>query len=249
MKSMSRIWMALVVGVSLGLTLMWVSPVKAGPLTITTTDWKTFSAYLGDPVADPLLDYFDFYSSDETMPSVDGEVISAVYHGKGAATGLYVYLYQLKLYSTSSAGYMSGIAFNFGTPVPPAVVDRYHVYTIPDAPILFGAASPNTNLSDAVWTRTITTSQVSFNLALYRDDNDSGRHDPTDDTDPPYEDVVSYVWAFFHQNPPQTIEANLKDGGPDLLKPKVYTPSPEPSAILLLSLGLLGLAKFRRRMA
>ena len=247
MRAMSRIWLTLVVGASLGLTLMWVSPVRATPLNITTTTWATISSYLGAPEAVPVIDYFDFHPP---TTGYDGEVISAVFKGTGSASGLFVYLYQLKIYPSSSAPYISGIAFPSPQAISPATVNGIQVFAVSDAPILFGEASPNAPLTRADWSLSSpTTSQFSFDVTLYRDNVDGGIHDPSGDSDPPYEDNISVLWGFFHPAPPTLVSSNPKDGGQDLRNPKVYTPTPEPSAIVLLSLGLLGLVKVRRRMA
>jgi hypothetical protein len=245
MKAMSKFWTALVVGVAVIAvsTHSW-----AGPLTINTTTWATLSGLIGPgvPTAPPLVDYFDFFPA---TPGFDGEIASAVFYGAGAASGLYVYAYQLKLYSTSSAGYLSGISFDLLTPIAPVLVGGAHVYQVPDPAILLGPANPNTHLTAASWALNLppTTSQVSFTTAIYRDDQDLGAHDPPGDVDPPYEDITSYLWVFFHPLPPTTIAANMKDGGPDLRNPLVYTPSPEPSAIVLFGFGIMGLVGIWRR--
>jgi len=245
MKAMSKFWTALVVGVA----VMAVSTHSwAGPLTINTTTWSTLSGLIGPgvPTAPPLVDFFDFFPA---TPGFDGEIASAVFYGAGAASGLYVYAYQLKLYSTSSAGHLSGFSFDLLTPIAPVLVGGAHVYQVPDPGILLGPANPNTNLTAASWALNLppTTSQVSFTTAIYRDDQDEGFHDPLGDVDPPYEDITSYLWVFFHPLPPTTIAVNMKDGGPDLRNPLVYTPSPEPSAIVLFGFGIMGLVGIWRR--
>jgi hypothetical protein len=220
----------------------------AGPLTINTTTWATLSGLIGGgvPTAPTLVDYFDFYPE---TPGFDGEIASAVFFGAGAASGLYVYAYQLKLYSTSSAGHLSGFSFDLLTPIAPVLVGGAHVYQVPDPAILLGPANPNTHLTAASWALNLppTTSQVSFTTSIYRDDQDGGVHDPLGDSDPPHEDITSYLWVFFHPLPPTTIAANMKDGGPDLRNPLVYTPSPEPSAIVLFGFGIMGLVGIWRR--
>jgi len=237
MKAMSKFWTALVVGVAVGVTFLGTTPAKAGPLTVATMDWASFSgSYLGSLFAPAVTDYFDF--APQNVPA-DGEVISAVYSGKpgSPADGLYVYLYQLKIYPTSSAGFISGIAFNLLTPIPPALVDGKHVINVSDPPILFGPANTSSKVGSADWSPNLLppdTSQISFDLnpKLYKDSDDQ----------------ISYMWAFFHPLPPTLIGANPKDGGADLLNPLVYTPSPEPSTFILLGFGLLGLfSSWRRR--
>jgi hypothetical protein len=220
----------------------------AAPLTINTTTWATLSGLIGPgvPTAPLLVDYFDFYPA---TPGFDGEIASAVFFGAGAASGLYVYAYQLKLYSTSSAGHLSGVSFDLLTPIAPVLVGGAHVYQVPDPAILLGPANPNTHLTVASWTLNLppTTSQVSFTTSIDRDDQDLDAHDPSGDVDPPYEDITSYLWVFFHPLPPTTIAVNMKDGGPDLRAPLVYTPSPEPSAIVLFGFGIMGLVGIWRR--
>jgi hypothetical protein len=248
MKAMSKFWTALVVGVAVGVTFLWTTPAKAGPLTVDIMDWSSFSSnYLGSLFAPAVTDYFDFAPANDPTQSpyppvpYDGEVISTVYLGKpgSSAEGLYVYLYQLKIYPSSSASFISGIAFDLLTPIPPALVDGKHVINIGDAPILFGSANTSSKVGSADWGLNFppTTSQISFDLnpKLYKDDT------------PPYEDMISYVWAFFHPLPPTLISSNPKDGGSDLRNPLVYTPSPEPSTFLLLGFGLLGLVGSCRR--
>jgi hypothetical protein len=249
MKAMSKFWTALVVGVA----VMAVSTHSwAGPLTINTTTWATLSGLIGPgvPTAPPLVDYFDF---SPATPGFDGEIASAVFYGAGAASGLYVYAYQLKLYSTSSAGHLSGVSFDLLTPIAPVPVGGFEVYQVPDPAILLGPADPNTGLLPypigATWAlnEPPTTSQVSFITSIFRDNQDSGAHDPLGDVDPPHEDITSYLWVFFHPLPPTTIAVNMKDGGPDLRTPLVYTPSPEPSAIVLFGFGIMGLVGIWRR--
>jgi len=250
MRRMSKVWWALVVSASLGLSAFWSTPAKAGPLTIVTENWATFSGKLGVlvtplPLPNPFLDYFDFAPKTEDY---DGAIISAVYHGTGPWAGQYVYLYQLKFFAGSSSGHLQGFAQKLFSPIPP-LGDT--VYQIPDPSILFGPAHPNTGLTGAVYTNpSPVTGAISWNFDIYRDDQDSGAHDPPGDQDPPvggtYEDIVSYLVAFVHPNPPVKVGVNMKDAGTDLRNPLVYTPSPEPSAFALLCLGMVGVAGFRR---
>ena len=248
MKAMSKFWMALVVGIALGVTFLGTTPAKAGPLTVDTMTWANFSSsYLGSLFAPAVTDYFDFEPENDPTkypyPPVpyDGEIISTVYLGKPGsnAEGLYVYLYQLKIYPSSSASFISGIAFNLLTPTPPALVDGKHVINVGDPGILFGPANTMSKVGSADWGLNLppTTSQISFDLdpKLYKDEVE------------PLDDQISYMWAFFHPLPPTLIGSNPKDGGGDRRNPLVYTPSPEPSTFILLGFGLLGLFGSWRR--
>jgi len=241
MRRMSKVWWALVVSASLGLSAFWSTPAKAGPLTIVTTNWATFSGNLGALVDLPLIDFFDFAPATS---GYDGSIASVVYHGAGPWAGQYVYLYQLKLFTGSSTAHLQGFAQTLFSPIPP-LGDT--VYQMPDPSILFGTAHPNTGLTSVSHTNpTPVTGEISWNFDIYRDDQDAGAHDPVGDTDPPYEDIVSYLVAFVHPNPPVIAGVNMKDAGSDLRNPLVYTPSPEPSAFALLCLGMVGVAGFRR---
>lgn len=62
MRNVLRVWKFLVVGVSLGMTILWVTPVDATPLSNTPISWSTFISFanIGNPVVPPLIDYFDF---------------------------------------------------------------------------------------------------------------------------------------------------------------------------------------------
>ncbi|MGQ9727904.1 MAG: PEP-CTERM sorting domain-containing protein [Candidatus Fervidibacter sp.] len=230
MKAMSRIWTALVVGASiLGLTALWSSPAKALPLKVNPNP-IAIGGYLGPQVVPILTDFFSF--SDPPIP--DGQVVSAVYEGAGPATGYYVYAYQIWHYSTSSQEWVRSIAMNVFTGEPPVEIPKtggYHVYHASD--VNFLPTQPSVALTAASWSPG---PPPSLFFTFFGPGQDGIR-----------KGEASYVWVFFHPLLPTTVEANIIDGHPETLAPKVYVPSPEPSVFVLLGAGLFAVIGFRRR--
>jgi len=242
---MSKVWWALVVGVSLGVTLVGVSPVKAAPLTNTQISWAQFLGFadIGAPAVSPLTDYFDF--TPVTAPA-DGEIFSAVYLGKGPAAGKYVYVYQVYHYPGSSSVNFTGFAFPAFTTLGPVPID-FDGDSVPDTsfyivPAAGDPATPPIGTTANSW-GTKKPSEVDYSpnppnsdiSVSYTGDDKIGKGQ------------VGYIFGFVHSLPPTVAEANTKDAGTDILKPLVYTPSPEPTSLVLLSAGLLGLVAIRRR--
>lgn len=241
MRNMSRIWMTLVASVSLGMTLLIVNPVRAASLSNTKIDWHTFlrfSTLISPPDAPPFIDYFDF-----KPPSAgDGEIYSAVFLGTGPAAGQYVYVYQVYHYGTSDTSYFTGFAFKALTTLTPTNIPgigtSFYIEPDEDDP----ATPPIGGTSANAW----------------------GNYKPSEvdyTPNPPFSDItvsyvlrdkipkngVSYIFGFVHPLPPTKVPSNPKDTTEDILNPLVYTPSPEPSAFILVSAGLLGLWGIRRR--
>jgi len=253
MRRMSKVWWALVVGVSLGVTLVGVSPVKAAPLTNTQISWAQFLNFadITTPLVDapPFIDYFDFTPEN---PPGDGEIFSAVYPGKGPAAGKYVYVYQVYHYSESSAVNFTGFAFPAFTTLGPVPID-FNGDSVPDTsfyivPAAGDPANPPIGTTANSWG---TKKPTSFGYSP---------NPPNSDITISYvsipelgiDDVilrgqVGYIFGFVHSLPPTVAKANTKDSGTDALEPLVYTPSPEPTSFVLLSAGLLGLVAIRRR--
>lgn len=250
MKVKSRIWTTVIVSASvLALILFGVSPAKAAPLSNTNISWSNFLTFadISVVVGAPLTDFFDF--APATAPA-DGEIISAVYAGKGAAAGKYVYVYQIHHYSTSSSPFFDSMSFKAFTTLPPAdplglaPPGKYFSFYIgpdPNINILFGypIGATLTSPKSAFLTFDPPNSEYDFNFV----DLNTGQGIPGKGTAQSY----SHIFGYIHDLPPTTVAANIIDAGPDLRKPLVYTPSPEPAAVGLLMAGLMGLSFFRRR--
>jgi len=238
MKAMSKFWTALVVGVA----VMAVSTHSwAGPLTTVT--FSTFQSWLGAPAAPPITYTFDFHP---TPPGPDGSVSSAVFHGVGAVSGLYVYVYQIANFPTGSEGKIEGMSFDLLGPwAVPGVLDPGTVaFQVnpndgfppdPDYPpppgYTFGPS-----LSDATITPGPPGLPPSISFTIPSPFLQQGQ--------------VTWIFGFFSPVPPTTTVADVRNTGNTLTSPLVYTPSPEPSVGIMFGLGLLGIPIFgalRRR--
>jgi len=251
---MSKVWWALVVGVSLGVTLVGVSPVKAAPLSNTPISWTQFLSFADTtPLTDapPFIDYFDF--SPKTAPA-DGEIFSAVYLGKGPAEGKYVYVYQVYHYSGSSSVNFTGFAFPAFTTLGPVPIDL-NGDNVPDFTSFYIVPDANAPSTPPIGGTTANSWGTKKPTSV-----DYSPNPPNSDITISYASIpefgindiilrgeVGYIFGFVHSLPPTVVEANTKDAGTDILKPLVYTPSPEPTSFVLLSAGLLGLVAIRRR--
>jgi hypothetical protein len=222
MKAMSKFWTALVVGVAV---MAVTIPSWAGPLTtITPAQFAAWTA--GGVAAPPIVSTFDF------LPlGTDGDVSSVVFVGAGAATGLFVYVYQITHYAGSSELNIDGMSFDFLGPVilNPSLIN-------PALPPTFAFQVDGTGdvaLNDA----------TTFPLAS----PSPGSVSFTIPTLPKGKNTL--LFGFFSPVPPTTVEADLRDTGRHT-SPLVYTPSPEPSVGIMFGLGLLGIPIFgalRRR--
>ncbi len=240
-RNMSRFWMVLGLSVSMGVTLLWVTPVRAVSLSNTQIDWDTFLTFSTTtpvPGAPPLIDYFDF-----SPPSAgDGEIYSAVFLGTGPAEGQYVYVYQVYHYETSDSSYFTGLAFKALTTIMPTNIPGVGTsfYIVPDdddppIPPIGGTSANawgNYKPTEVDYTPNPPVSDISVSY-VFQDKIPKGG--------------VSYFFGFVHPLPPTKVLSNPKNAAPDVLNPLVYTPSPEPSAFVLIGTGLLGLLVIRRR--
>jgi len=228
MRRMSKVWWALVVGVSLGVTLVGVKPAKAAPLT--TVNSATYSSWLGPVAAPPMTNTFDFEPTNATFPGPDGEVLSVVYYGAGAATGFYVYVYQITHYAKppSSEGSIEGMSFDIFGPLNTSLLNpgtvAFQVEDTGDLELESATLAPP-GAPPAIGT-------IKFTVK--------------DEALPPNQ--TTWLFGFFSPLPPTKVVADMKNTGNTILSPLVYTPSPEPSTFVLLGMSLLGGIWWRRRL-
>jgi hypothetical protein len=219
MKAMSKFWTALVVGVA----VMAVSTHSwAVPLSNTNISWSQFTslADLSSPVGIPFSDTFAFAGGPE------GEITSGVFTGIDNAAGLYVYIYQIKVYSTPS-GKVDELSIPLLGPGPTTVsvsgvgnVSSFYIGSGVPSGFFYGQGDK------APFGSTFTSPPPVISFSWFDNEVSQGQ--------------ASYIVGFFSPVLPTMTLANLSDSGPETKFPLVYTPSPEPSISLLLGAGLLG---------
>jgi len=230
MRKMSKVWWALVVGVSLGVTLVGVSPVKAAPLSNTPITWEEFQLFAD--ISEVMVDYIDDFNFTATPGEPDGAVYSAVLKGIGPAQDKFVYVYQI-MTQNSAVGVITIQTFTALSPetitVGSKTFDSFYINS-GEPTIGFGLGS-------------VAPTKVQY-YTDYPPPSFTTEFDPKLD---PIRRPITYIWGFVHSLPPTMVNANLVDGGRETQFPLVYTPSPEPASFILLSAGLLGLVAIRRR--
>lgn len=208
-----------------------VAPSWAIPLSNTNLTWTEFTslADISNVKGTPFSDTFAFAGGPV------GEITSGVFAGTGDATGLYVYVYQVRVYTTP-LGKVDEVSIPFAPSAYPLStvtgISSFYIGSGVPSGFLYGQG----NKAPTSSTFTSLPPVVSF---AWGDPNQI------------YQGQDSYIFGFFHSAPPVTTQANLSDAGPETRFPFVYTPSPEPSVFLLFGIGLMGgavLSRGRKRM-
>lgn len=238
MRSMSRIWMMmLIVGLSLGVGFLCVTPAKATPLTLTNTpiSWATFLGWVnvdsqGYPVFDPnyppLTPPYDFTTPKGDNNHLDGYVFTAVYPGAGSASGKWIYVYQVQLLSPADIPVVNGMSWKW---VPqPETVEGITSFRITEGEPKIGFGLGSVDIAGAKWHPHPTSPTADFDFKI----ENQG---------------VTYIFGLFSSLPPTIIEATIRDSGTLVSRPGIYTPTPEPPVLLLFGTALAGTLMWRRR--
>uniref|UniRef100_A0A7V4CLT1 PEP-CTERM sorting domain-containing protein n=1 Tax=Fervidobacterium pennivorans TaxID=93466 RepID=A0A7V4CLT1_FERPE len=209
---------------------------QAAPLTNTEISWDQFAniANISNPIVTDTTRFFNFEVDGNDIFFPDGSVYSQVFPGIGNASGLNVYVYQFQISPLWSDVSLTGVSFSFifnpeNTPVSiPSIGNITSFWINEDNPDI-GFSDASVEPLEVIWDEGVL--KIYFSLAS------------------PGE--TSFIIGTFApaNMPPALTVATLGTNpiGNPIIKPSVYTPTPEPSAALLLGLSLTGSLLFRRR--
>jgi hypothetical protein len=226
MKAMSKLWMALVVGVAvMAITVpSWAGPVPEVP----SSDAQ---GWIG-----PLLD-----SATLTSTFTGGIVTSWVFNAAGAAAGHgFVYVYQVKnTFTKSKDPNIDNISFDLLGPIVTNPNLPYDKKTLTTFAFQFNELK--IGKVKIKGNKTLTDATLASPVTFHFDKGEPGLEPGQ----------TSMLFAFFSPAPPTTIDATInfvdKHGNSQgSATARVLTPSPEASVGVMFGLGLLGLPFFRK---
>jgi hypothetical protein len=224
MKAMSKLWMALVVGVAV--------------MAITVPSWA-------DPVPvvpkDDAQGWIGSLSATLTSTFTGGIVTSWVFNAAGAAAGFgFVYVYQVKnTFTKKDDPNIDNISFDLLGPIvtnPNLPYDKKTLTTF-----AFQFDELKIGKVKIKGDKTLTDATLASPVTFHFDKGEPGLEPGQ----------TSMLFAFFSPAPPTTIDATInfvdKHGNSQgSATARVLTPSPEASVGVMFGLGLLGLPFFRK---
>jgi len=227
MKAMSKLWMALVVGVAvMAITVpSWADPVKEVP-------------------KDDAQGWINVNSLSATLTSTftGGIVTSWVFNAAGAAAGFgFVYVYQVKnTFTKSTDPNIDNISFDLLGPIvtnPNLSYDKNKTLTT----FAFQFDELKIGKVKITGDKKLTDATLASPVTFHFDKGEPGLEPGQ----------TSMLFAFFSPAPPTTIDATINfvdkyGNSQGSTTARVLTPSPEASVGVMFGLGLLGLPFFRK---
>ena len=204
----------------------YVTPVEAVPLSNTEISWAQFEsiADINNSVTDALEGFFNFEIAGVDSFFPDGLVYSQVFPGKGSAAEFNVYVYQFQVYELFSDVSLTEVSFEF--PVNP---ENFPVKIDDDDVTSFwvNETDPDIGIGDA----SVAPDEVTWDNGVLKFTFSN-----------PFQGVSFIVGVFAPKNmPPEETITKLgtdpADASPIIL-PTVYMPTPEPSFVVCLGLGI-----------